>query len=198
MRNQTEQKAGNTVSVIILKRSSTLDQLSVSTLVVAGAILTLCISSSKGVLSVISGGGYGWMMSMFMLSALSGFLAKVAHSIANAHIVIHCEMYKDLGEALDRFGSETEGTRESALERGISLDSFFPRPEKIKEALVKTFPHRWRPYLRKSLNRDSSDSGTPDLLVNAWKFVSYQFFGFTAQIIFFVVGFVIAVGGFAS
>jgi hypothetical protein len=198
VRNQTEEHTGNTIGVIILKRSSTLDQLSVSALVVSGAVLTLCISNASDVLSVISSGGYAWMMALFMLSALSGFLAKVAYSIGNFHIAVHCEMFKALEEITDKFESETEETQQSAIEHGIPLNSFYPRAEKTKEALTKTFPPRWRPFLLKHLNSDSTDAGTSGLLVNAWKFVAYQFFGFMAQVLFFIVGFIIAVGGFAS
>lgn len=198
VRNQTEKATGNAIGVIVLKQSSTLDKLSVSALIGAGAILTLCISNSSGVLSVISGCGYGWMMSMFMLSALSGFFAKITYSIANSHIAIHCEMYKALEEVHDKYGNERKEILESAQDHGIPLDLFSPRTKNTMEEFAKTFPENWRPFLLKSMNRDSSDSGTSGLLVNAWKFVSYQFFGFTAQIVFFFAGFVIAVGGFAS
>lgn len=107
-------------------------------------------------------------------------------------------MFKALEEISVRFDAEMEETHQSAQEHGISLDLFHPRAEKMKEALSKTFPERWRPFLLKHMNSGDPEDGTSGLLVNAWKYVTFQFFGFAVQITLFLVGFIVAVAGFAS
>ena len=198
VRNQTEENTGNTIGLVVLKCSGSLDQMSVSLLVVAGAVLTLCISNASDILSVISGNGYTWMMSLFMLSAMFGFFAKASYTVANFHISLHRELFMALDELVEKFKTETQEMRQSAIDNGVELNTFFPRGEKTKEALIKTFPFHWRPYLLKRMSVSNSDGDKSSLLVAAWKFVTFQFFGFLTQIVLFILGVIVAVVGFAS
>jgi len=197
-RDQAEAEIATTIGVIIFRCSKVLDQLCISCLVVAGAVLTLCISNAKDVLSIISPSGYTWMMILFLLSVLIGFFAKIVFAIIDFYLFIHCETSKAYRDISDKFEQETKDTHESAMEIGISLEKFYPRDKKIKEKLVKTFPKRWHSFLSRHSNNDDSDSGAATLLVNAWEYVEFQFYGFIAQIALLLLGFIVAVAGFVS
>ncbi len=69
----------------------------------------------------------------------------------------------------------------------------------IKGAIGKVMQTRGRYYVQYFNHRYGRTGALWEgRYKEAWKFVACQFFGFMAQVLFFILGFIIAVGGFAS
>jgi hypothetical protein len=195
VRDRAESEGANEAVLVLLGSSVTLDRLSMSMLVVAGAMLTLCISQAQGLTTVVSVPTYKAMLGLFLLSSLMGFLEKAMHSLASIYIGFYRELFAGMKKVSSEYENIRRGVVKDAREVEVDLETIALRPESMFELVVRAFPETWQSYVRASMRAKTANQENGIFITQALKYELWQVGALFAQVTFFGVGILVVLFG---
>jgi hypothetical protein len=195
VRDQAERDGAVEAVLVLLGSSVTLDRLSMSMLVVTGAMLTLCISQAQSLTAVFTMPTYKAMLGLFLVSSLMGYLEKAMHSLASIYIGFYRELRAGMKKVLSEYEDIRRDVVRDAREVETTLETIVLRPDSMIELVVRAFPEAWQSYIRASMCAKTVDQGNSIFIFEALKYEVWQVLAFFAQAMFLVVGILVVLFG---
>ena len=139
MLEQTEDKAGVSMTDSLIDSTVFLDKYSNSLLIAAGAAITLAIGNSEAVISTLGKGSFKAFVILLLLSAIVGFVAKFFHSVS----IMFVRLVQNLESRINGILDDYDGIEKAALDEVGDDVEVEPRElslEKVFESFINTFP----------------------------------------------------------
>lgn len=114
-----ESELSASIIKVALGSTEPINKLISSMLVVSGATITLSISNASEVLTVLGAGTLKWMLALFVVSAVFGFVAKVSGVLVDIALAVFEGMQASVDEAYENFSRDREEAMAKARELGV-------------------------------------------------------------------------------
>ena len=189
---QAEDKAGVSMTEVLVESTVIVDKLSNSLLIVAGAAITLGVGNAKSIILALGIGNYKLLITFLLLSAIFGFLSKFAHAFS----LMALNTAKELIARFDMIFNEFDKFEEEQIEKVkgmVEIESRRPNLNKIFESFINSMPVFLQDKIKLSLKNRDGDS--KKLQRAASTAAIYQVILFSGQTLLLIIAFSSAVIG---